>query len=83
MQLEDSRWGLLFIILGIIGFAVWSIGAEMVFNYMVSYVYGRDPGEPIWVVAPYYSMLVLIPLSLLIFGACVVLFSQVPKGEDE
>ena len=83
MHLKDSRWRLLFIILGIVGSAVWSVGAEMVFNYIVSYVDGRDPGEPIWVLAPYYSMLALIPLSLLILGACVVLFSQVPEAGNE
>jgi len=83
VRLKDTRWGLLFIILGILGFVGWSVGAEMVFNYMVSYVYGRDPGEPIWVMVPYYSMLVLIPLSLLIFGACVVVFPQPPEAVDE
>lgn len=82
-RLKDSRWGLVFIILGIVGLVVWSMGAEMVFNYMVAYVYGRDPGEPIWFMAPYYSMLVLIPLSLVIVGACVVLFSRVPEAGNE
>ncbi len=78
--MQTRRWGIFLIIIGALGLVAWSFGADMLFQYLVTEVYNGDPGEPIWVLAPEYVLLALIPTSFLLFGSCALLFSTVPSS---
>jgi hypothetical protein len=78
--LENKRWGFILVAVGVVGLILWSIGAEVLFRYLTAEVYHGDPGEPIWVLAPEYAGLVLLPGGLLLFGLCVLLFFRVPPS---
>ncbi len=69
------------VIIGALGLVAWSFGANMLFQYLIAEVYNGDPGEPIWVLAPEYALLALIPASFLLYGSCVLLFSRVLSPE--
>jgi hypothetical protein len=76
-DLRNRQWGLLLIVLGIAGLVAWCIGAEIVFQYLVTEVYGRDPGEAIWFLAPHYTLLAIVPAAVLLFGICTFMFSTI------
>lgn len=76
--MENKQWGVILVILGMLGMLLWYIGADILFQYLITEVYNGDPGEPIWVLAPEYAILVLVPVSLFLFGLCVLLHAATP-----
>jgi hypothetical protein len=78
---QQSNIGRLLVIIGIFGGGlIWILACGVHFDYLVQEVYGYDPGEPIWVLDPSFTLLATTPgLFISILGIAVL--TSAPQAE--
>jgi hypothetical protein len=79
--LKQSDIGRVLVFIGIFGGGIiWILACIIHFDYLVHEVYSYDPGEPIWVLDPSFTLLATTPgLFISVLGIAVL--TSVPQTE--